>query len=113
MAEILRNPEREAVFVSAEPDGRLRGFVEVSLRASAAGCESSPVGYLEGWYVESEVRRKGIGKALVAIAEEWARSKGCREMASDAVVENEVSHVAHGRLGYEEVERLVHFRKAL
>ena len=113
MAGILQNPEREAVFVSTGPDGRLRGFVEVNLRPSAAGCESSPVGYLEGWYVEPDARRKGIGRALVAAAEEWARSKGCREMASDAEIENQVSHNAHGRLGYEEVERLVHFRKAL
>jgi aminoglycoside 6'-N-acetyltransferase I len=50
---------------------------------------------------------------LVAAAEEWARSKGCVEMASDAESDNELSHTAHGRLGYEEVERLVHFRKAL
>jgi len=113
MAEILQNPEREVVFVSAGPDGRLQGFLEVSLRSSAAGCQSSPVGYLEGWYVEADARKKGIGRALVAAAEEWARSKGCREMASDAESENQVSHNAHGRLGYEEVERLVHFRKAL
>jgi len=113
MTEILQNPEREPVFVSVGPDGRLQGFLEVSLRPSAWGCESSPVGYLEGWYVEPDARRQGIGGALVAAAEEWARSKGCVEMASDAEIDNELSHTAHGRLGYEEVERLVHFRKAL
>jgi aminoglycoside 6'-N-acetyltransferase I len=50
---------------------------------------------------------------LVAAAEEWARSKGCVEMASDTEIDNQVSHTAHGRLGYEEVERLIHFRKPL
>jgi aminoglycoside 6'-N-acetyltransferase I len=113
MREILQNPEREAVFVSLRPDGRLSGFLEVSLRPAASGCASSPVGYLEGWYVAPNVRRKGIGGALVAAAEEWARAKGCQEMASDAKIDNRLSHIAHGRLGYEEVERLVHFRKAL
>jgi aminoglycoside 6'-N-acetyltransferase I len=113
MAEIVQNPERETVFVSAGPDGRLLGFLEVSLRPVAWGCTSSPVGYLEGWYVEPGARRQGIGGALVAAGEEWARSKGCQEMASDAEIENQLSHVAHGRLDYEEVERLVHFRKAL
>jgi aminoglycoside 6'-N-acetyltransferase I len=113
MAGILQNLEREMVFVSAGPDGRLQGFLEVSLRPLAPGCTSNPVGYLEGWYVAPAARRKGIGAALVAAAEEWARSKGCREMASDADIENELSQVAHRRLGYEEIERVVHFRKAL
>lgn len=113
MTDILQNPDREPVFVSVGPEGRLQGFLEVSLRPCAWGCESSPVGYLEGWYVEPGVRRQGIGGALVAAAEEWARSKGCVEMASDALMDNELSHTAHGRLGYEEVERLVHFRKGL
>jgi aminoglycoside 6'-N-acetyltransferase I len=113
MTEILQNPEREPVFVSVGPDGRLQGFLEVSLRPYAWGCESSPVGYLEGWYVKPGVRRQGVGRALVTAAEEWARSKGCREMASDAEVENQVSEVAHGRLGYTVVEKLVHLKKAL
>jgi aminoglycoside 6'-N-acetyltransferase I len=113
MTEIIQDPEWEAVLVSAGPEGRLLGFLEVSLRPVAWGCTSSPVGYLEGWYVEPVARRQGIGGALVAAGEEWARSKGCQEMASDAEIENQLSHVAHGRLGYEEVERLVHFRKAL
>jgi aminoglycoside 6'-N-acetyltransferase I len=113
MAGILQNFDREPVFVSVAPDGRLQGFLEVNLRTSAWGCKSSPVGYLEGWYMEPDVRRQGIGGALVAAAEEWARSKGCQEMASDAEIDNRVSHISHGRLGYEEVERLVHFRKPL
>jgi len=113
MAGILRHPGEEAVFVSPRPDGRLQGFLEVSVRPYADGCESRPVGYIEGWYVEPGARRKGVGRALVAAGEEWARSKGCQEMASDAEVENTLSHLAHRHLGYEEVERLVHFRKKL
>jgi aminoglycoside 6'-N-acetyltransferase I len=113
MEDILQNPEQEAVFVSAGPEGRLQGFVEVSIKSYAIGCGTKPVGYLEGWYVEPETRRKGVGRALVVAAEEWARSRGCRQMASDTQVENEGSQRAHTRLGYAEVERLVHFRKDL
>ncbi len=93
--------------------GRAVGLVEASLRAYADGCGPGPVGYVEGWYVVPDRRRSGIGRALVAAAEDWARSKGCREMASDALVENAVSHAAHGRLGYAEVERVVLYRKDL
>ena len=34
-------------------------------------------------------------------------------MASDAELGNRGSHAAHGRLGYEEVERVIRYRKAL
>jgi hypothetical protein len=48
------------VFV-AEDEGGLIGFVEVSLRSHADGCETHPVGFLEGWYVEEGVRRRVWG----------------------------------------------------
>src|SRR5215203_4899209 len=56
------------VIVAEAGDGALVGFVEVSLRPYARGCVTSPVGYLEGWYVDPAVRRRGIGRALVAAA---------------------------------------------
>jgi aminoglycoside 6'-N-acetyltransferase I len=114
MAEILRDTERGTVFVSVAPDGRLQGFVEASLRSDhVEGCQTRPVGYVEGWYVEPEFRHQGVGRALVAAAEDWARAKGCREMASDAEIENLASQAAHRRLGYAEVGRTVHFRKEI
>lgn len=111
VSEIL-NADHLASFV-AEQEGTLVGFVEVSLRAYAEGCESSPVGYLEGWYVAPNHRKTGVGRRLVKTAEDWARAKGCTEMASDSEVSNTPSHRAHARLGYQEVERIVCFRKPL
>ena len=104
--------EGYAVFV-AESGNELTGFVEARLRPYADGCDTSPVGFIEGWYVVPESRRTGIGKMLVAAAETWARSKGCTEMASDAILENAEGRRAHERLGYAEVERKVAFRKDL
>jgi aminoglycoside 6'-N-acetyltransferase I len=113
MADILADEEFNAVFVSLEPSGRVVGFVEISLRLTAEGSRSSPVGYVEGWYVIPEARRKGVGRALLDKSEAWAATQGCREMASDAEIENEIGRSAHQRLGYEEVARLAHYRKAL
>jgi aminoglycoside 6'-N-acetyltransferase I len=105
----------EAVFVATDADlpNELVGFAEVSRRAYAEGCETSPVGFLEGWYVVPERRRRGIGRALVVAAEAWARGLGCREFASDALAENNVSVRAHRALGFEEVEVIRCFRKDL
>jgi aminoglycoside 6'-N-acetyltransferase I len=47
------------------------------------------------------------------VAEDWAREKGCTEMASDTWLENEASIAAHLKMGYDEAERLVHFVKKL
>ncbi|AGY57260.1 GNAT family N-acetyltransferase [Gloeobacter kilaueensis] len=106
-------PWAMTVLVYPRSNGGLAGFVELSVRASAPGCESANVGYLEGWYVDADVRNRGMGRALVAAAEAWARAQGCSEMASDAEIENLVSLRAHERLGYQEVERTVHFCKRL
>ena len=98
----------------AEASGRLVGFLEVDLRSHADGCNpSQPVGYVEGWYVADTYRRNGIGRNLLSAAEGWARSQGCVEMASDAWIDNEVSQRTHEALGYEVVDRCVHYRKTL
>ena len=103
----------DRVFLAERPGGGLCGFVEAAVRSRANGCDSTPVGYIEGWYVDEDARRHGVGRALVEAAEAWARSRGCREMASDAELWNDVSHRSHGAIGYAEVARLVLFRKDL
>jgi len=102
-----------AVFIAERDDGTPCGFVEVGTRSYAEGCESSPVPYVEAWYVDPDVRRHGVGRALLAAAEDWARDLGYWEIASDALLDNVVSHRAHLRSGYQEVERIVVFRKEL
>ena len=83
------------------------------LREYAEGCNSSPVGFVEGWYVDPEARRSGVGRRLVEAAEDWAREAGCTEMASDSLIDNDEGHRAHEAIGFTEVERLVCFRKSL
>lgn len=95
----------EAAFVARDEDGTLVGLIEGALRPHAPGCATSPVGYIEGWYVRPACRRRGIGRALVARLEAWARDRGCREMASDTDSDYPVSPLAHERLGYREVAR--------
>jgi aminoglycoside 6'-N-acetyltransferase I len=103
-----------AVLLAHQPRGRPFGFVEVGLRSHADGCETThPVGYIEGWYVAPEFRRQKIGSRLIAAAENWARSQGCVEMASDTWLDDLESQFAHGSLGFELVDRCVHYRKKL
>jgi aminoglycoside 6'-N-acetyltransferase I len=102
------------VFVSVASDGTLQGFVEAGLRSHADGCdESHPVGYIEGWFVSEPHRRRGLGAALIHAAEDWARSLGCKEIASDTQLTNILSQNAHMALGYEIAERSILYRKRL
>lgn len=109
----FRGRDDGEVFVVDRGDGSLAGFVEAGSRPYAEGCDTSPVGYVEAWYVDGDLRRQGYGRALLAAAEDWARQRGYREMASDALLDNETSHRAHKSAGYAEVERIVTFRKVL
>jgi aminoglycoside 6'-N-acetyltransferase I len=110
--KLLGSPDA-AIFLASDEDGKLVGFLEAGLRSHGEGCESSPVGYIEAWYVDPYMRGQKLGRDLVYAAEAWAREKGCTEMASDTWLENEASIQAHLRMGYYEVERLVHFVKRL
>ena len=102
------------VLVAPRPDGkRLAGFAEIGSRSVADGCETSPVAYLEGWFVDCDMRRRGTGRSLAMAAEAWARERGFREFASDAELENLESQQAHVAIGFREVERLVLFSKKL
>ena len=112
MREFRQRPDAD-VFVVDRGDGRLAGFVEAGSRLYAEGCDSSPVGYVEAWYVDDDLRLQGYGRALLHAAEDWARAQGYREMASDALLDNHTSHRAHEASGYTEVERIITFRKDL
>jgi aminoglycoside 6'-N-acetyltransferase I len=103
-----------AILVSLDDLGTLTGFLEVGLRSHADGCDPvRPVGFVEGWFVHEKFRNRGVGRELLRAAEAWARAQGCLEMASDALIENEGSKRVHEALGFEVVDRCVHFRKQL
>ena len=104
-----------ALLVAERADAGLCGFAEVGLRSHATDCAPGPlgVGFLEGWWVDPDRRRAGVGRALVEAAERWARERGCPDLGSDAALGNEVGRQAHLALGFEEVERVLQFRKPL
>ena len=78
-----------------------------------SGCRTSRVAYLEGWFVVPEARRRGVGRALVSAAEEWGRTQGCTEFASDTQPDNQASDAAHRALGFSEAGLVLCFRKEL
>ena len=101
------------VFVLERSNGKLGGFIELNVRNYAEGSRSTTVPYVEGWYVDRDLRGRGYGKQLMKAAEMWALENGFDELASDAEIENSASITAHKALGFEEVDRIVCFIKRL
>ena len=110
--QLLR--DRDAIGLVARIDGEVAGFAEATLRHDYVnGCSSSPVAFLEGLFVAARWRRRGAAAALVAGVAGWARTRGVRELASDASLDNAVGQALHVALGFAETERVVFFRRDL
>jgi aminoglycoside 6'-N-acetyltransferase I len=105
--------EPAEVLLALDADAAVVGFAELSIRNIVDGCSTDRVAYLEGWYVGPEFRQRGIGRALMRAAEQWATLQGCTEFGSDSDIDNGVSHAAHLRLGFEETGCVRTFRKKL
>ena len=102
-----------AVFLMYE-QAKPVGFAQCQLRHDyVEGCETSPVGYLEGLFVEEAFRGKGMAKALLARCEAWAKAQGCAEFASDCELSNTQSIAFHESVGFTEENRIVCFKKEL
>jgi aminoglycoside 6'-N-acetyltransferase I len=112
IARMLQDPN-QVVFVAERSAAGLCGMVEAGIRPFANGVDEQPCAYVEGWWVDPDVRRTGVGRALIAAVEDWARERGFHELGSDALIDNLLSHTAHLALGFEERERTVNFRKFL
>lgn len=113
LAQSLADPEG-AVFLGCLAGGEAVGFAEVRLRHDYVnGTDSSPVGFLEGWYVQPAWQGHAVGRALLDAVQDWTRAAGCSELASDSRVEDVQAHAAHRACGFEETERVVYFRLPL
>lgn len=112
LTEIIESPE-SAVFLLFEGETAV-GFAQCQLRHDyVEGTESSPVGYLEGIFIEEEYRKKGYAKELLKECEAWAKEMECSEFASDCELTNTGSLEFHLKMGFEEANRVICFTKRL
>jgi len=110
----LSQPDRFLHLVMYDEQRQPVAFIDGSIRSDYVnGTESTPVGFVEGVYVAPAWRRRGIARQLFDAIADWARARGCRELASDALIENDVSQRAHLALGFRETDRVVYFTRKL
>lgn len=95
--------EPAAAYLARATDGACVGLLELSIRAYAEGCRQPNPAYVEGIYVDPAWRRSRVAMQLLSTAEEWARSRGCVELASDSDPENQPSGDLHAKAGFRDV----------
>ena len=111
--EALVSDEKACVFLCFE-DGKAIGFAQCQLRYDyVEGTSSSPVGYLEGIFIEADYRNCGYAKMLLSACEKWAKEKGCTEFASDCELGNTDSLAFHLHSGFTEANRIICFTKKI
>ncbi|WP_178021638.1 aminoglycoside 6'-N-acetyltransferase [uncultured Paenibacillus sp.] len=111
--EELLVSEKDQVYLAAIESSYI-GFLHMSLRFDyVEGSRSSPVGYVEGIYVDEDHRNQGVSRKLVEAGEAWAKSRGCKELGSDTGWDNHVSQEFHQKIGFREAGRIVAFIKEI
>ncbi|HUR59216.1 MAG TPA: GNAT family N-acetyltransferase [Opitutaceae bacterium] len=111
MREQMSRPAKFGVLVIERAGGELVGFIELALRDGVDGAARETTAYVEGWYVEPELRGRGWGRKLIAAGMRWARARGMAELASDAELWNTAAIRAHRAVGFRETFRSVQFIK--
>lgn len=106
LAAALDDPGR-AVFV-AEVGGRVAGWIDVAERRPLQEGRSAEIG---GLVVAADLHRIGLGRALVAAAEQWAAGRGLASMTVRSRSTRAGAHAFYRGLGFEDVKTSLVFRK--
>src|SRR5437868_14023861 len=98
-----------AVYVACE-SGAVVGWIDVGI---VSHLQSEACGEIGGLVVSSELRRRGIGRQLIATAEQWARDRGITSMLVRSRISREAAHRFYYREGYEKTKTSAVFMKRL
>jgi GNAT superfamily N-acetyltransferase len=99
-----------AVYVAELPGGQIAGWVGVYIFRAVVLDRFAEI---NGLVADQQIRCRGIGKALLDIAEQWARSQGCSTISVRSNVTRERAHRFYTRNGFQHIKTQKSFRKSL
>ena len=99
-----------SVFVAQGEDGRLAGWIHVLERRFL---ELDRYAEIAGLVVNAGARRSGVGRALIAAAEEWAREHGCVMVRVRSNMKRVEARPFYERMGYRVVKSQHVFERAV
>lgn len=101
-------PADEVASFVAEIDGRVVGILDIHVARPGGAHQLRTYGYIPELAVSADARRRGVGAALMAAAEDWARRRGCGYTVLDYNARNvEAGRFYRDRLGYRPAGQIV------
>lgn len=110
LAHLIRHPRFGAVLIAEASDGRIVGWLHVSVTPLL---EVPLRAEVNGLIIAEGLRSSGSGAKLLQAAEAWAKAKGCTSMSVRSNVVRDRAHAFYLRNGYEHYKTQKAFRKAL
>jgi ribosomal protein S18 acetylase RimI-like enzyme len=107
---ILVQPN-QAVFVAENEHGQLVGLLSIGHQLTL--WHAGPSALVQELVVDRATRRKGVGRALILAAIQWARQAGCSEIGVSTEQDNLAAQVFYQRVGFTDISLLLehHFEK--
>jgi GNAT superfamily N-acetyltransferase len=106
----IKPASHHAVLVAESPERKVIGWLHVSVSPLL---EVELRAEVNGLVVDDDERSRGTGALLLRAAEQWARSRGCKNMSVRSNVIRERAHEFYLRHGYEHYKTQKAFRKSL
>jgi GNAT superfamily N-acetyltransferase len=106
----IQSSDEHAIFVAEDLGGKLAGCVHVFLMHAV---EIDAQAEILGLVVDANSRSLGVGKSLLALAEQWARERGIHTIGLRSNMTRERAHAFYEREGYSVLKKQKAFRKPL
>ena len=106
----LENAQEASVMVAEGPDGTVLGWIHVFITRQL---ESDPGAEIGGLVVDEGARGRGVGSALVASVEAWARERGYEGVSVRSNVIRLEAHEFYKSRGYQVLKSQFKLRKKL
>jgi ribosomal protein S18 acetylase RimI-like enzyme len=100
---LIETPDSEYLLAAPDLDSPPAGVAQLRFRPSV--WTAAPDCWLEDLFVSASARRGGMGEALVELAIERARERGCRRIELDTNEDNDRALALYHRLGFSEFSK--------
>jgi GNAT superfamily N-acetyltransferase len=95
LGQLVEDWQQGAVFLVAEVDGEIRGYVDLHARRWQQTC------WVANLAVDRGYRRRGIGTALMRDARQWAREQGLNSVLAESTTKNHPGLCFYQKLGFQ------------
>jgi ribosomal protein S18 acetylase RimI-like enzyme len=95
--KIINQPPGTAIFIAEDDEGVASGFIHLQIGADYYNYQQH--GHIADVIVSTDGEGRGIGKALMKKAEEWARSQGFRWLTLSVFAQNFRAREIYKQLG--------------